>query len=221
MPPYPDSAGNTFDQIAEAFDATRASPWPFVKEWLAGLGPIGTPLVDVGCGNGRHLTLAATLGKWGLGVDLSPRLLTLARERVPAGTGLVTGDARQLPLPDNVAAAVIAVAMLHHVPTEEGRRAVASELKRIALPGGPVLVSVWALDDPEVAARARARPDPDGDPRDLLVPWRAVEGSPVDRFYRVIGLAELTDLVAGAGLAVVRAWDVGPNHVVHARKAVL
>ena len=191
MPPYPDSAGNTFDRIAEAFDATRASPWPFVKDWLAGLGPIGTPLVDVGCGNGRHLTLAATLGKRG-----------------PAGTGLVTGDARQLPLPDNVAAAVIAVAMLHHVPTEEGRRAVASELKRIALPGGPVLVSVWALDDPEVAARARARPDPDGDPRDLLVPWRAVEGSPVDRFYRVIGLA------------VVRAWDVGPNHVVHARKAV-
>jgi hypothetical protein len=153
-----------------------------------------------------------------MGVDVSVRLLDLARSRVPAGTGLVAGDARCLPVPGNVAAAVMAIAMLHHVPDEEGRRAVASELRRIALPGAPVLVSVWALDDPEVASRAGAMRDPQGDDRDLLVPWRAVEGSKVDRYYRVIGLAELADLLAGAGLAVVRAWDSGPNHVVHARR---
>ena len=219
MDPSPDRPGETFDRIAEAFDATRANPWPFVSEWLAGLGPLGTPLVDVGCGNGRHLAQAATIGIWGMGVDVSVRLLELARGRVPAGTGLVAGDARSLPVPDCVAAAVMAIAMLHHVPDEAGRRAVASELRRIALPGAPVLVSVWALDDPEVIARAGARTDPQGDGRDLLVPWRAVEGSHVDRYYRVIGLAELADLLAGAGLAVVRAWDSGPNHVVHARRA--
>jgi len=218
LTPTPDTPGDTFDSIAEAFDATRANPWPFVSEWLGGLGPIGTPLVDVGCGNGRHLAQAGTLGIWGMGIDLSPRLLELARGRVPEGTGLVVGDARNLPLPDNLAAAVMAIAMLHHVPDAEDRLTVTRELCRIALPGAPVLVSVWALDDPDVAKRARARHDPDGDPRDLLVPWRAVEGSHVDRYYRVIGLAELTDLLAGAGLSVVRAWDSGPNHVVHARK---
>jgi SAM-dependent methyltransferase len=219
--PNPERPGDTFDTIAEAFDATRANPWPFVAEWLAGLGPLGTPLVDVGCGNGRHLALAATMGIWGMGVDLSTRLLDLARARVPAGTGLVAGDARALPVPDNVAAAVMAVAMLHHVPDEAGRRTVAGELRRIALPGAPVLVSVWALDDPEVAQRAGARVDPEGDGRDLLVPWRAVEGSHVDRYYRVITLAELTDVMATGGLAVVRAWDSGPNHVVQARKIEL
>ncbi len=215
--PRPGDVGETFDSIAEAFDASRANPWPFVGEWLAGLGPLATPLVDVGCGNGRHLALAATMGIWGLGVDISVRLLGLARHRVAEGTGLVAGDARTLPLPDNVAAAVMAVAMLHHVPDEAGRLAVARELRRIALPGAPVLVSVWALDDPEVARRARAVRDPEGDGKDVLVPWRAVEGSHVDRYYRVIGLSELTDLIAGAGLAVVRAWDSGPNHVVQAR----
>ncbi|UCC92732.1 MAG: class I SAM-dependent methyltransferase [Thermoplasmata archaeon] len=218
MPPYPDPTGDTFDAIAEAFDASRASPWPFVAEWLSGLGPLATPLVDVGCGNGRHLALAATLGIWGMGVDLSSRLLQLARNRVAPGTGLVAGDARALPVADNVAAAVMAVAMLHHVPSDEDRRAVARELRRIALPGASILVSVWALDDPEVAKRARARVDPEGDGRDLLVPWRAVEGSHVDRYYRVIGLAELADIIAGAGLSVARAWDSGPNHVVQARK---
>ena len=218
LTPGPDSAGDTFDKIADAFDATRSSPWPFVGEWLAGLGPLATPLVDVGCGNGRHLALASTLGVWGLGVDLSPRLLELARGRVPGGTELVAGDARLLPLADGVAAAVMAVAMLHHVPSEGDREAVARELRRIAMPGAPVLASVWALDDPEVARRARARPDPQGDAGDLLVPWRAVEGSPVDRYYRVMGLAELADLLARAGLVVVRAWDSGPNHVVQARR---
>ncbi len=153
-----------------------------------------------------------------MGVDLSPRLLELARGRVPEGTGLAAGDARALPVVDNVAAAVMAIAMLHHVPEADGRAAVVRELRRVALPGASVLVSVWSLDDPEVAARARARPDPEGEPGDLLVPWRAVEGSHVDRYYRVISLAELADLVAGAGLSVVRAWDSGPNHVVQARK---
>jgi len=211
-------AGGTFDAIAEAFDATRATPWPFVKDWLAGLGPLGTPVLDVGCGNGRHLALAATMGLWGLGVDVSPRMLAIARQRVPEGTGLVAGDARLLPLPDGLAGAAMAVAMLHHVPEAEGRQGVMGEMARVARPGAPVLVSVWALDDPEVAGRARARADPQGDGRDLLVPWRAVEGSHVDRYYRVIGLAELVDLVARAGLAVVRAWDAGPNHVVQARR---
>ena len=212
-------AGSTFDSIAEAFDATRATPWPFVKDWLAGLGPLGSPVLDVGCGNGRHLSLAATLGLWGLGVDISPRMLTIARQRVPDGTGLVVGDARLLPLPDGLAGAAMAVAMLHHVPDEGGRAMTMAELARVLRPGAPVLVSVWALDDPDVAGRARARADPQGDGRDLLVPWRAVEGSHVDRYYRVITLGELVDLVSRAGLAVVRAWDAGPNHVVHARRA--
>ena len=142
--------------FAEAFDATRAWPWPFVKEWLEGLGPLGSPVLDVGCGNGRHLAVAASLGKWGLGVDLAPRLLSIARHRVPLGIGLLVGDARYLPLGDNVAGAVMAIAMLHHVPDEAGRRVVTAELARVARPGAPILASVWSLDDPE-PTRSRNR----------------------------------------------------------------
>jgi SAM-dependent methyltransferase len=216
--PSPRSVGETFDLIAEAFDATRAWPWPFVKEWMEGLGPLALPVVDVGCGNGRHLALAASLGKWGVGVDLSPRLVSIARQRLPGTITVAVGDARRLPLGNGVAGAVLAVAMLHHVPDEEGRWEVASELNRIARPGAPVMASVWALDDPEVAQRASARPDDTGDPRDLLVPWRASEGTKVDRYYRAIPMAELAELMAMAGMVVVQAGDVGPNHVVHARR---
>jgi ubiquinone/menaquinone biosynthesis C-methylase UbiE len=131
--------------------------------------------------------------------------------------GLVAGDARRLPLGDNVVGAVMAIAMLHHVPEKTGRAVVATELRRVARPGASILVSIWSLDDPEVASRAKATPDSTGDPRDLLVPWRAPERYHVQRYCRAITLAELADVMAGAGLAVVRAWDAGANHVVHAR----
>ena len=211
-------AGETFDEIAHAFHATRTSPWPFVERWLAeqrGLFGHGHVVLDVGCGNGRHLRTASDLGLACMGVDASPALVAIARSVLPGDVGLLVGDARSLPLGGGVAGAVLAVALLHHVPEEEGRRAVAAELHRVAAPGAHGLVSVWALDDPEVADRARARPAPDRPDGDLLVPWRAPGGPAVDRYHRQMGLEELADLMDGAGFEVERTLREGANHVVH------
>jgi SAM-dependent methyltransferase len=214
VPPRP--AGETFDEIAHAFDATRSRPWPFVEDWL------GTerdrrapgPVLDVGCGNGRHLQVAASMGLPCLGVDASPALVSIARTRLPADAGLLVGDARALPLRRGAAGSVMAVALLHHVRGEAGRRVAAEELHRVAAPGARGLVSVWALDDPAVANRARARPVPGGAEGDLLVPWRAPGGPALDRYYRAIGLEELVGLLGGAGLSVERTFREGANHVV-------
>ena len=212
-------AGETFDDIAHAFHATRSSPWPFVQGWLEeqsarlGHGPV---VLDVGCGNGRHLRTASDLGLTCLGVDASSALLTIARSVLPGEVGLIAGDARSLPIGGGVVGAVLAVALLHHVPEEDGRRMVAEELHRVAAPGAHGLVSVWALDDPEVADRARARPVPGCPDGDLFVPWRLPGGLlAVDRYYRRIGLEELADLMEKAGFAVERRLHEGTNHVVH------
>ncbi len=213
-----DDAGETFDRIARPFDATRSRPWPFVAEWLRRLEAGSGPVVDVGCGNGRHLSLLTGTGLTGVGVDLSCELLGLARGRVGPDTGLVLGDARRLPIHDASAGAVLAVAVLHHVPTEMGRKDAVAELARIARPGAEVLVSTWALDDIEVARRARARPKPGGDGRDLLVPWRAPDGPEVDRYYRAMTRSELNALIEGAGLEVEESRQEGANHVSEARR---
>ncbi len=218
MPRTPTDVGATFDSIAEAFDATRSRPWPFVTEWLEGLGPRRGLLLDVGCGNGRHLEVAADLGHPVLGIDLSHRLLEMAGRRAPPGKGLLLADARELPLAAGSAGAVLAVAVLHHIEREGGRLQAAAEVRRVLAAGGEALVSVWALDDPEVASRARASPVEGGDGADLLVPWRAPGGPEVDRYLRAITPEELRGLLVTAGLEVVRAWDEGANHVAHARR---
>lgn len=211
----PGSPAETYDTIAEAFDATRERPWPFVTAFLERLPPGAGPLLDLGCGNGRHLEVAISGGRPCLGVDVSPRLLAIAHGRAPSAA-LVLGDARSLPLRSGTVGSIIAIAVIHHLRGEEERAGAVREMARVARPGAPLLVSVWALDDPQVARRAKARPLAGGEEADLLVPWRAPGGPPTERYFRALGLDELVVMVEGAGMRVVSARDEGANHVVEA-----
>ena len=65
---------------------------------LTGVGP-GTRLLDIACGSGYAAALAAARGADVTGVDITPALLVIARERTPTGTFL-EGGMDALPLPD-------------------------------------------------------------------------------------------------------------------------
>ncbi len=212
----PGSVEGTFDRIAPEFDATRQRPWPFVVEWLREVR--SGPLLDLGCGNGRHLRVAESMGIACVGLDVSKSMLGTARASLPSAVPLVQGDLRQLPFVAGTAGSVLAIAALHHLGTSRELAMAAGELSRVCMPGAPVMASVWALDEPEVARRAGATPLPEGDGRGLVVPWRASPGGEVGRYHRVITLGELSGLLEGAGLDVEAAVDRGANHVVMARK---
>lgn len=80
-------------------------------EGLVELGPEGR-LLDVGCGGGRHAIAFAERGHAVTGVDLSPRILRVARDQWEArnpgvkGPVWMPGDMRWLPSCDPVDAAV-------------------------------------------------------------------------------------------------------------------
>jgi len=57
----------------------------------------GTRLLDIACGSGYAAALAATRGAEVTGVDITPALLEIARERTPGGT-FVEGEMDALPL---------------------------------------------------------------------------------------------------------------------------
>ena len=61
--------------------------------------PKGASILDVGCGTGRHARALAARGYEVVGVDLSPRMIEVARQRAE-GTGaqFVVGDAREFDL---------------------------------------------------------------------------------------------------------------------------
>lgn len=45
-----------YDEIANHFSETRHSPWPKVKDFIESFGN-GSIVVDIGCGNGKYLSL--------------------------------------------------------------------------------------------------------------------------------------------------------------------
>ena len=130
--------------------SARADDWASIQEPLmrpafeAGLGALEVGpemrLLDVGCGSGLALRLAADRGADVSGLDASEGLLEFARGRVP-GAPLVQGELEELPFGDESFDAVTGFNSFQYA----ARPAVAlTEAVRVLAPGGRVLYLNWA-----------------------------------------------------------------------------
>ncbi len=100
--------------------------------------PDGGTAVDVGCGTGTFaIGLAAERGDAKtIGVDGDPEILAMARDKPGAGAvEWAEGMAQEIPLADGSADVVTTSLVLHHLLSDDKRRALA-EAKRILKPGG-------------------------------------------------------------------------------------
>lgn len=93
--------------------------------------------IDVGTGAGALALALAPLVREVVGVDRSPELLALARERAPGNATFVEADAERLPFDDGSFDLACTIRTLHHVPRPE---LVLADLVRVTRPGGRVLV---------------------------------------------------------------------------------
>ncbi len=94
-------------------------------------------LLEVGCGTGLLLRRLGPKARRAVGVDLSPGMLAIARNR---GLTVVEADARALPFPDANFDVAVSFKTLPHVP--DLRQALA-ELCRVVRPGGVVIAEVY------------------------------------------------------------------------------
>ena len=152
-----------FDQDVERFSnlqtgqsATIDAPLvlELITEAAAAVTPGARAVLDVGCGAGNYTLkllgglpdLDATL------VDLSPRMLHRAAERVGAATrGTVTiveRDVRLLHLPGASHDVILAAAVLHHLRDDAEWRAVFQSFFRWLRPGGSVWISDLVAHEP-------------------------------------------------------------------------
>lgn len=109
---------------------------PAVGELISSLAP-GRAL-DAACGTGRHAARLVEFGHRVLGVDVTPEMLTLARQRV-TGAEFRTADLRALPARDASFDLVVCGLALSHLPE---LAAPMRELARVLAPGGRLVVSV-------------------------------------------------------------------------------
>ncbi len=142
-----------YDAVARAYDAElgdeldakpldRALLDAFVE--LAGPGTIA----DVGCGPGQVTRYLATRRNDVIGIDLSPAMIEVAREREPSLTFTV-GSMLALPAADGAWSGAIALYSVIHLASAD--RALAfRELARTVRPGGWLLVA-FHIDSAEFA----------------------------------------------------------------------
>lgn len=132
-----------------SYEATAAELAPVADVVIAALRLAGGELVlDVACGTGNAALVAHDAGAIVTGLDSSPRLLAVARERVPGAT-FVEGDAARMPFGDgqfDAAVSVFGVIFAH--PAERA----AGQIARVVRPGGLVVVTTWPPRGPVFAA---------------------------------------------------------------------
>jgi SAM-dependent methyltransferase len=160
----------------------------------AGVGE-GTRVLDVGCGTGLTLVLAAERGAEPAGLDVTPELLAIARERLP-GADLREGDMEMLPWADERFTAVIGVNAFQFAG--DPRRALA-EAARVLHPDGRVVASLFAAPERSESTVVHHAMQA------LIPPADAAEHAP----YALSAPGNLEAALEAAGLRVADAGEVG------------
>jgi SAM-dependent methyltransferase len=150
-----------------------------------------TRLLDVGCGSGLACGIATGRGAQVSGLDSSPGLIKIARERVPEGD-FHLGDMVSLPWADDVFDAVTFINTFFFASDQE---TALREAARVACPGARVAVSSWAPPEKVESTAYLAALEP------LLPPLP----TQIDPF---IEPTELQELARRAGLEPQRVVDL-------------
>lgn len=200
-----------YQSLGRAFADTRGHPQPGIVRILDQLQPDASVL-DLGCGHGLVADYLSRTGHQGryLGLDSSPELLRLARERPydhPVSFELADmADPNWEKNIPGVYDLVCAFAVLHHLPGSQFRRTWSREAASTVAQGGRMAVSVWNfLSEPSL--RERILPfsevgldDSAVESGDYLVDWRH-QGSGI-RYVHHFAADELQDLAEVTGLEV-------------------
>lgn len=134
-----DAAG--YDQ-SKRYDSLRESYPAIVAEALS--SPFGT-MLDIGCGTGALLQMVQEKRKDArlFGVDLSEKMIQVAKAKLGERTDLRVSDSEKLPFPNKAFDLVMCTYSFHHYPNPG---AVLLEMRRVLAPGGRLI-----LADPSTA----------------------------------------------------------------------
>lgn len=129
--------GNYWAEIADKNQTQRQTQ--LLKNHL---NPSGIVL-DLACGTGRHTLTLQAEGFDMVGLDVSAKLLQIAKQRYPA-VQVIRGDLRFLPFKSEAFVAVVSMdTSLGYLPTQEDDLQSLAEARRVLTQGGVLVVDVF------------------------------------------------------------------------------
>ncbi len=188
---------NSFDRVAHCYDETRGLPPEAARQIGAGIARIvreialSPRLLEVGVGTGRIAVPLAEAGVRVAGIDISPKMLAVLREK-RRDVDVMLAEASHPPLRDAAFDAALFVHILHLVPDAA---ATLRAVMRLVRPGGVVL---FGADGGRVGLRGEA----DRLIRDAVGDLAGVDIASWDRHAHARALTERMLREAGAGVAV-------------------
>ncbi|WP_327695481.1 class I SAM-dependent methyltransferase [Streptomyces sp. NBC_00459] len=163
----------------------------------AGLGPVA----DLGCGPGKVTAHLAALGVPAFGIDLSPKMIELARRAHPE-LNFTVGSMTALALRDNELGGILAYYSTHHTPPEH-LPAVYAEFHRTLAPGGLLMLAGHVATDEPLR----------------LSPTQAYGGHPVSYESHLLPAERIAELLRRAGFVITARLSQEPAEAAGAKRA--
>ncbi|XP_059541516.1 probable tRNA methyltransferase 9B isoform X1 [Myotis daubentonii] len=146
---------DVYESTARYLSDLQGKAWPRVRQFLQDQEP-GSLIADIGCGTGKYLKLNSQVHS--LGCDYCGPLVEIARSR---GCEVMVCDNLNLPFRDQGFDAIISIGVIHHFSTKQRRIRAIKEMARVLVPGGQLMIYVWAME----------QKNRHFEKQDVLVPW--------------------------------------------------
>jgi len=180
----------SYDLIAKEFSVTRVFTWTWTDEFINKMEN-NSNILDIGSGNGRNLKYD-NVNITGLDISLEQlKMNNNVNENIQA-------NMINLHFKKNMFDCIISIASFHHLNNTNDRIKALEEMKRILIPNGKILLSVWSINQPKKTRRVFT------DYGDTIVPWRNIP-----RYYYIFKIDEITNLLEKYFTIEKHFWDSG------------
>ena len=141
-----------FTKAAEVYETDHAGiyemckdDYPYIEKELSHINY--QDLLDCGCGTGPMISLLYEKdnSKHYVGLDLTPKMIEVARSKNLKGTEWVVGDCENLPFEDGSFDVIICTNSFHHYPNPQN---FFDSVKRVLRPGGRLVLQDYTAPAP-------------------------------------------------------------------------
>lgn len=199
---------DSYDKIAKYFANTRVFTWLWTDNFINSLDKRSL-ILDIGSGNGRN-TKYSNHAIFGLDISLEQLKMGSNGSNGSNKSNLnIQGNMITLPVKSNSIDAILSIASFHHLSTIEERHNCLQEMKRILIPSGKMLLSVWSINQP---AKTKRKFDKYGD---INVNWNTNRKDSdgnfiiIPRYYYIFQLNEIKELLSTYFKIEKYYWDSG------------